>query len=104
MEDETGVGSVNLDGMPHSHSGNSIVEQIAIKQAELNRRLKEEQNRIKSEELKIADYIATVEDEEIKLIMEMRFIDNEVWETIAEELYCDPRTVARKMRKYLKTH
>ena len=104
IEQETGVGGIVLDGMPHSHNGKSIVEQIAIKRAELYQWLKEEELNKINEYLKVKNYIATVEDEEIKLIMEMRFIDNEVWETIAGELYYDPRTVARKMRRYLKTH
>ena len=104
LEDETGVGGIHLDGMPHSHNGKSIVEQIATDRFELAQQLKEEERKEAAEERKITNYIATVEDEEVKLIMEMRFSDNEVWETIAEELYCDPRTVARKMRKYLKTH
>ena len=104
MEDETGVGGIDWDGMPRSHNGKSIVEQIAIETVELYLTLKEEKRRLDAEEKRLSNYIATVEDEEIKLIMEMWFIDNEVWEKIAEVLYCDPRTPARKMRKYLETH
>lgn len=104
LEQETGVSGQALTGMPHGTGVSNPVESLVIKEWELWNKLKKAEAEEVEEELKITDYISGVENEEIKLIMESRFIDNKTWEKIGEELYCDPRTVARKMRKYLKTH
>ena len=104
LEAETGLGSQVIDGMPHVHSGNSAIEQLIIKKCDLLNDLNKELSNKIDEERKIRNYISSVDDEEVKLIIELRFIKLKGWEKIGEELFYDPRTVARKMRKYLKTH
>jgi hypothetical protein len=65
---------------------------------------------LRERELEILNYIASVELEDVKWIMEMRFIDGLGWHDIASEWEektgkcADRTTLAKKMRKYLLEH
>ena len=117
LEEENGMGSVNLDGMPHGSTPGDPVARMAIARAALH----EEKKRLKAEleerraelivkEREIREYIESVDNEEVKLIIEWRFIDLLDWYDIAgnlEELtgkYVDRSTPGKKMRKYLEEH
>ena len=52
--------------------------------------------------LEIERYIEDVDDVEIRNIMRYRFLDLLKWEEIAERMYQDRTTIAKKVRKYLK--
>lgn len=96
--------SAKMNGMPHSPSPSNPVQNIV----ERRDKLITEYIRAKSEaygtETKIRQYIGSVEDEEVKLIMEMRFLYMMSWFDIGEELNLDRTTAAKKMRKYLNEH
>ena len=117
LDQENGLGSVNLDGMPHGSTPGDPVARMAIARAALH----EEKKKLKAEleerrvelvvkEREIREYIESVENEEVKLIIEWRFIDLLDWYDIAgnlEELtgkYVDRSTPGKKMRKYLEDH
>ncbi len=117
MEKENGLGSVNMDGMPHGTTPGDPVARMAVARAALHEELKdlkadlEEQRAVLvGKERVIREFIDSVEDEEIKLIIEWRFIDLLDWYDIAvnlEELTgnrVDRSTPAKKMRKYLSEH
>lgn len=117
LEQENGLGSVNLDGMPHGTTPGDPVARMAIARAALHedmKRLKAELEERRAEltekEREIREYIESVENEEVKLIIEWRFIDLLDWYEIAgklEELtgrYVDRSTPGKKMRKYLAEH
>ena len=116
-ETENGLGSVNMDGMPHGTTPGDPVARMAIARAALHEELKEkkadlEEQRVVlvAKEREIRGFIDSVEDEEVKLIIEWRFIDLLDWYNIAvslEELTgnsVDRSTPAKKMRKYLDEH
>ena len=116
-ETENGLGSVNMDGMPHGTTPGDPVARMAIARAALHEELKEkkadlEEQRVVlvAKEREIRGFIDSVEDEEVKLIIEWRFIDLLDWYDIAvslEELTgnsVDRSTPAKKMRKYLDEH
>ena len=117
MEQENGLGSVNMDGMPHGSTPGDPVARMAIARAALH----EEKKKLKAElekrhaelvekEREIREYIESVKDEEVKLIIEWRFIDLLDWYDIAGKLeevagkYVDRTTPGKKMRKYLQEH
>ena len=107
MEAEDGLGSVNMDGMPHGTTPGNPVERMAIARAALHEQLVNLQATLAERELEIVKYIETVEQEDVKWIMEMRFVDGLSWIDIASEWedktgkYADRTTLAKKMRKYL---
>ena len=114
LEQENGLGSVNLDGMPHGSTPGDPVARMAVARAALHENLKrlkadleERRAELAEKEKEIRAYIDGVWDEEVKLIIEWRFIDLLDWYEIAgrlEELtgkHVDRSTPGKKMRKYL---
>ena len=110
MEQENGLGSLNMDGMPHGTTPGDPVARMAIARATLHEHLVRLYADLKEKEREIREYIDSVEDEEVKLIIEWRFIDLLDWYEIAGNLEdmtgknVDRSTPGKKMRKYLKEH
>jgi hypothetical protein len=110
LEDEDGLGSVNMDGMPHGTTPGNPVERMALARAALHEKLLQLKADLAEKELAIMNYIESVEQEDIKLIMEMRYIDAKYWQDIAIEWeertgkYADRTTLAKKVEKYLLEH
>lgn len=110
MEAEDGLGSVSMDGMPHGTTPGNPVERMAMARAALHEKLLDLKAALAEKELEIRNYIDSVEQEDVKLIMELRFIDLMDWYDIASELEettgknVDRTTPAKKMRKYLREH
>ena len=108
MEQEDGLGSVNMDGMPHGSTPGDPVAMIATARVALHEHLVQLLADLKKKEKEIREYIDSVEDEEVKLIIEWRFIDLLDWPEIAGKLEemteknVDRTTPAKKMRKYLR--
>ena len=107
LEEEDGLGSVNMDGMPHSKTPGKPVERMALARAALQEKLVDLKAALVEKELVIREYIESVEQEDIKFIMELRYIDGLNWQDIAVEWeektgrYADRTTLAKKTRKYL---
>lgn len=117
LEREIGVSSMNMDGMPRGSTPGDPVAMMAISIAALHEKLKQYKAELKEQnaaliekERQIRAYIASVENEEVKLIIEWRFIDLLDWYEIAcklEEITgqnVDRSTPGKKMRKYLQEH
>ena len=110
LEDETGPGSINMDGMPHGTTPGKPVERLALAKAALHEKLLQLRAELAERELAIMDYIESVEHEDIKFIMELRFIDAKYWQDIAVEWeektgkYADRTTLSKKLEKYLFEH
>lgn len=81
-----------------SHSTRSIQET----KVELVAKLTEKRLSALEQYLEIERYIEDVDDVEIRNIMRYRFLDLLKWEEIAERMFQDRTTIAKKVRKYLK--
>ena len=110
LEEEDGLCGVNMDGMPHSKTPGNPVERMALARAALHEKLMQLKADLAEKELAITEYIESVEQEDIKFIMELRFIDAMYWQDIAVEWeertgkYADRTTLAKKVEKYLLEH
>lgn len=117
LEQENGLGSVNLDGMPHGSTPGDPVARMAIARAALHEDMKKLKADLEKrciellgKEREIREYIDSIDDEEVKLIIEWRFVDLLDWYEIAGRLeevtgkYVDRSTPGKKMRKYLREH
>lgn len=108
LEEEDGLGSMNMDGMPHSKTPGDPVARIALARAALHEKLLCLKADLLEKELAITEYIESVEQPDIRLIMELRFIEGRDWFNIAAEWeektgkYADRTTLAKKVRKYLR--
>ena len=104
LDFKIGTAGSAANGMPHGTGILKPVEALVIKKLDLCDKLyAEEISRIK-EEVKIRNYISAVDDEEIKLIMEFRFIYLMRWQDIGKEIKLDRTAVMKKLRRYLKNH
>ena len=110
LEEENGLGSVNMDGMPHSKTPGKPVERMALARAALHEELLDLKADLVEKEVAIVQYLRGVNDDDICLIMELRFIDKRGWANVAleyEELtgeYADRTTLYKRVRKYLSEH
>ena len=110
LEQEDGLGSVNMDGMPHGSTPGDPVARMAIARAALHEQLLRLRTDLKEKEREIREYISGVEDEEIKLIIEWRFIDLLDWYEIAGKLEemtgknVDRTTPSKKMRNFFRNN
>jgi len=102
LTNEDGLKGANYDGMPHGSGVSSPVENIALKKAELIEQYNATLETEIRKEKEISAYIEAVEDSEIKLIMELRFLRFMTYEQIAAEIHLERTTVSKKLRNYLK--
>lgn len=82
----------------------SKVESVAFQKIKLMDKLNDKLERLLKEESKIIDYIDSIDDQVIQLIVRMRFIELKKWQDIADELSYDRTTPYHKLKKYLKDH
>lgn len=110
LEEEDGLGSVNMDGMPHSTTPGNPVERMALARAALHEMLLRLKADLVEKELAIRGYIESVKQSDVKLIMELRYIDGRNWFDVAVEWEertgksVDRTTLAKKIQKYLREH
>ena len=110
LEQEDGLGALNMDGMPHGSTPGDPVARMAITRATLHEQLVRLRADLEEKEREIREYINGVEDAEVKLIIEWRFIDLLDWYEIVGRLEemtgksMDRTTPGKKMRSFLKKH
>ena len=98
------IGSSKITGMPHGGSGKKI--STTEKNAELLVILKNKLENRKAKALKrmieIEDFLLSIEDVEIRMIFNKRYLEMKKWENIANEMYMSERNVIRLHSNYLK--
>ena len=101
--EETVIGSSKITGMPLSISGvnSSPTERIGIKLASLKQKLTDKTEQLLDEAQKIEEYIETVDDVDIRIIISKRFLDCKTWQQVANEIHAD-RSPYYRLKKYLK--
>lgn len=91
-----------ISDMPYTHSNKSSIEEYVIKNDKLlsyyNKRLLE----LRKEEEKLYNYIDGVQDDKVRVIMRMRYIDGMKWEEIATTLNYERTNPHKIVKKYLK--
>lgn len=103
LEQEDGLSGQVLTGMPHGTGVSNPVETFVMKKCELLDELKKALIDKLEEEKKIRTYIESIDDEEIKQIIELRFLYHLNWFEIGEEMNMERTTASKKMRRYLRT-
>lgn len=101
LDPEIGIGSSAMNGMPHGSGVSNPLETLVMKKVALEDDLSKELSLKLDEERKIQNYISAVDDEEIRLIMELRFIHLMKWQDIGTQIHSDRTTAYRKIKKYL---
>lgn len=58
--------------------------------------------KLRYERKKIDDFLESIDDDELRLIMRLRSVNNMSWEKIGEEVGKDRRTVSKKFYNYFR--
>ena len=95
------LSAMAMNGMPSGNSVSSPVEKFYDRLDKLQKRLQAKLNEYVAERERIEDYIESIEDVEVRVIARMRFIDNEDFQTIGNEMYMDRTTAYRKLKNYI---
>lgn len=95
------ISSSQINGMPHGSGISKPVEQYLIKKEALIEKLNSKIEKYTEELARIEDIIDRIDNEEVRAIARMRFIQNMRWEDIAEKVYLERTTCSKKLRKYL---
>lgn len=97
------LSSSTIDGMPLNISYSaSKVESLAEKLIYLKEMLERKKLELYQEMIEIEDYLDNVEDNEIRVIIRSKYIDNKTWEEVGREIHCDRSTAYYKLKRYLK--
>lgn len=104
LEQELGISGRNLTGMPHSTNVSKPTEAVVMKKFKLLDRLKKIREKQVDEEMRLTNYIESIESAEIQFICELRFIDLMNWFDIGIKLNMDRTTASKKVQHYLETH
>ena len=92
--------SNNLTGMPKGNFEADVFVDYAEDVRTLESMLQYTLKKLQAERKKIEDFLNTVEDAELRLIIRLRAVNNMKWEEIGEELGVDRRTASRKFLNY----
>lgn len=101
--ESTIIGSSKVTGMPTTINGNSSpTERIGIKLAKLKTTLENKKDKLLDEATKIEEFLNTVEDGEIRIIIRKRFLEGKTWKEVSKDIIADRSTPYYKLKKYLK--
>lgn len=92
--------SNNLTGMPKGNIEADVFVDYAEDVRTLESMLQYTLKKLQVERKKIEDFLNTVEDAELRLIIRLRAVNNMKWEEIGEELGMNRRTASRKFLNY----
>ena len=100
IKELTVLSAMAMNGMPSGNSVSSPVEKFYNRLEKLRNKLQAKLNEYITEKDRIEEYIENIEDPEIRVIARLRFIDNEDYQTIGNEMFMDRTTVYKKLKKY----
>jgi hypothetical protein len=97
------IGSSKIAGIPITSSSNNSnpTERIGMKLAKLKTTLENKTDKLLDELNKIEDFLNTVDDGEIRIIIRKRFIEGKTWKEVSKDIIADRSTPYYKLKKYL---
>lgn len=95
------ISSPSMSGMPHGTNISSPIESYCIKKEKLLEKLNQKIEKYTEELIRIEDVIDKIDDDEVKAIARMRFIQCMKWEDIGDKIHLDRTNCARKLKKYI---
>ena len=102
IENLSEISSPSLSGMPHGGKLSNLPEQYFLKKERLLNKLNKKLEKYIDELERVENIIDNIEDEEVRVIARMRFIDCCKWREIARKVHLDRSVCSRKLDKYLK--
>lgn len=101
--EQTIVGASKMTGMPSSRGTKSNpTERIALKIVKLRTNLLKKMEELIDRETKIEEFLETVDDAKVRIIIRKRFFEGKSWNDIGRELSFERTTPYYHLKKYLK--
>lgn len=94
------LSAVSMDGLPKGGGASSPVERFYERLDKLKSKLAAKHDEKLAEQERIEEFLDTIEDDEIRVLARMRFIDNMTYTDIADETFMDRTTVYRKLKRF----
>lgn len=106
LKELNNLGSAPITDMPKGTGTSDPTQKYTLKKTTIIEKLLKKYDEYLDEYNKIYDYINKIEDEEVKLIATLRFIDHKDWFYIAEEISPENKTIhwttpRKKIKRYL---
>ena len=77
-------GGMNMSSMPRSASHKNMIEELIPLIINMKDKIKSEREEYVREQVKLEEYIMSVEDYHMRLILSYRFVDMMTWQQIAQ--------------------
>lgn len=103
LEENTPIGSAKITGLPKGNSQSNQIEAYVEKVDALKRKINENMILVIEEKKKIEDFISTVDDAEMRMIIRLRNIDLMGWQEIGDALGMERTTASKKYNNFIKT-
>jgi DNA-directed RNA polymerase specialized sigma subunit len=97
------ISSPQITGMPHGTGVSNPIESYFLKKEKLIKKLNLKIEKYTEELLRIEDIIDRIDDEEIRAIARMRFVQCLTWEEIGERVHLERTTCSKKLKKYIES-
>ena len=95
------ISSPQITGMPHGTDVSNPIEKYFLKKEALIEKLNLKIEKYTEELIRIEEIIDTIDDEEVRTIARMRFVQCLKWEEIGEKIHLERTTCSKKLRKYI---
>ena len=102
IENLSEISSHEMNGMPHGGSLSNPPEQYFLKKERLLKKLNKKLEKYIDELERTENIIDNIEDEEVRVIARMRFIECCKWREISRKVHLDRSVCSRKLDKYFK--
>ncbi len=91
-----------ISDMPRGGQAKDMFVEFTEKLRNIEKMLQYSLKRLQLERLKVEEFLNTVADPELRLIMRLRAVNNMKWEDIGFEIGLERTTVSKKFFKYFK--
>lgn len=81
-----GIGAQVITGMPHAPGVSDEVSDLVIEIEDLKSRISHLESKCAQEKKKLEEYIATIKDDQTRMIFRLRFIHCMTWPQVAEAI------------------
>lgn len=100
IKELTILSAMAMSGMPSGNTVSSPVEKFYDRLEKLRTKLQSKLTEYVTEKERIEDYIESIDDAEVRVIARLRFIENEDFQKIGNEMFMDRTTAYRKLKNY----
>lgn len=103
LREQSLTGGAIGDGMPKTKSTSSMAERIAIQIYELSTNLYEKKNKLLKLVTESINFIYTIEDSQLRMIVKYRALDGMSWSEMADIMGLDRTSLSKKYEAFLNT-